>query len=361
MSAEAIGPAPRKRRPLSTRRRVLYAALTLVVVFGLAEGALRLAGFNYTRTPRVVQQGRIDQYITFQNETYPQQLFQPHPTRMWAPVPGRGWINEDGFQGARLEKARTPGRLRILFLGDSCTTAGEDGFPEQVIARLERRGIAAEALIAGVGGYSTTQGLEMFRDALPWRPDLVVAFYGWNDHWLSPHADHEFEALGPLQLFATTYLSRLRVYQALHALIYPPVWFDPAREYTPYQLMERARVPPARYRANIARMAEDAREQGLPIFFVAAPMGPHIVETDKSSLIVKTRLVPFIHEHYRGLLREAVAEAPGAHLVELEDARFDRRLMGLDGVHPNRAGNAAIAERIVEVLRASGLVPGGSR
>src|SRR5207249_1047274 len=99
--------------------------------------------------------------------------------------PGFGEVNTLGYQGDLLSLERDPRRKRILFLGDSCTNAGPEGYPEKVIRLLAERSINAEALVAAVGGYSTYQGLEFMRESLRYSPDAVVAYFGWNDHWLA--------------------------------------------------------------------------------------------------------------------------------------------------------------------------------
>src|SRR5262249_8163589 len=152
----------------------------------------------------------------------------------------------------RLE--RDSRRKRILFLGDSCTNAGPEGYPDKVIALLAARSIPAEPLIAGVGGYSTYQGLDFLRDLLRYDPDAVVAYFGWNDHWISPtgQPDNEFRPLTPLQLWTYRWLSWLRTYQLLHYLIFPPRRMDGS--FTFVELTERTRVPPRYFVSNIDEM-----------------------------------------------------------------------------------------------------------
>lgn len=335
------------RRPLSRRKRLVFAALALGLALGALELVLTLAGVQYARTPRSMKQAFVDDYIGWQNQNVELLHFEPHPARMWAPAPGRGLVNEDGFQGARLPRERAPGRARVLFLGDSCTNSLPDGYPALTVAALAGRGVTAEPLVAACGGYSTFQGALFLEEALAWRPDAVVAYFGWNDHWVSALPDHAFVPTGALGQLAGATVGRLRTYQLLHKLLHPPAPTgllprDPAR------LAAQARVPPERFTENVRRITARAREAGLPVVWVVAPVAPHVVETDKSVLIGHTDLVPAVHELYARALREAVAGAEGVRLVDLPP--FDRRTMLADGIHPSPAGNAAIAEAVAGAL-----------
>ncbi|MCO5167591.1 MAG: SGNH/GDSL hydrolase family protein [Planctomycetes bacterium] len=335
------------RRRLGRRRRLLFAAVAVALALGALEVVLTLAGVQYARTPRLMKQAFVDDYIGWQNQNIELLHFQPHPARMWAPVPGVGVVNEDGLQGPRLPRERAAGRARVLFLGDSCTTAVPDGYPALTVEALGRRGITAEPLVAACGGYSTWQGAHFLEEALAWRPDVVVAYFGWNDHWVSALPDHAFVPTGALGRLAGETVGRLRTYQLLHRLIHPPAPTgllprDAAR------LAAQARVPPAEFTANVRRITARARAAGLRVVWVVAPIAPHVVETDKSVLIGHTDLVPAVHALYARLLREAVADEPDALLLDLP--AFDRRTMLADGIHPSPAGNALIGEALAEVL-----------
>jgi hypothetical protein len=89
---------------------------------------------------------------------------------------------------------------------------------------LARTGVVVEPLIAGVDGYSTYQRLLFLKEALVYRPDAIVANFGWNDHWFAAAGvpDNEFKPLTPLDATSYRLLSWLWTYQLLHSLIHPP-------------------------------------------------------------------------------------------------------------------------------------------
>ena len=339
-------------------KNVILSCVSLVVFLLVAEAALYLRGFNYAQTPQVMKKEYVDRYISGQNKYVESQHFVRHRTKMWAPEPNFGKANADGYQGTRLPVERTPGLKRILFLGDSCTNSGLDHYPEKVIEKLENKyGIKAEALIAGVGGYTTFQGALYFEESLEYSPDVVVAYFGWNDHWLAQGGvpDNEFKGFSTFNLTTDATIGKLRTYQLIHYLVYPPMEFGYATGYE--KVMQLLRVPPEYYSANIVRMIGLAAGNNSDIYFVAAPMGPHVIER-KRDFLLPSPLIPVAHNRYIGILKKTVAEFDNAHVVDFSDITFDRRIMMEDGIHPNEAGNDIIAERLAEMLYEGGALGG---
>ncbi|MEM7200798.1 MAG: SGNH/GDSL hydrolase family protein [Planctomycetota bacterium] len=91
-------------------------------------------------------------------------------------------FNEFGHRGAAYPHQRTPGKFRILALGDSFTEALQVG-EERVFTRLmERAHPDWEVINAGVGSYGTVQQLLYLRDdGLLFAPDLVLLVWFLND------------------------------------------------------------------------------------------------------------------------------------------------------------------------------------
>jgi lysophospholipase L1-like esterase len=334
------------------KRRALYALTGLVVnvvFFATLEICLRLAGFQYSRFPRLMQQTVVTNHVEWQNTHRELMHFVPDSRRMWKPEPNFGTVNAVGYQGAIVPIERDASKRRILFLGDSCTNAGADEYPEKVISLLAGSGIVAEPLIAGAGGYSTTQGLSFFGDSLVYRPDVVVAYFGWNDHWiaLGGAKDADFRPLSKFQLWTYDTFGWLRIYQVMHYLIFPPR--------TPKQasfavLTEATRVPPTQFVDNVDAMIELAKQAGMPIVFVVPPFGKGLTNPAQGVLFPPT-LIPRVHVLYRELLRKTVERRPDvAHLVDFSPPEFDDSLMRADGIHPTPAGYSRVAEALAAAL-----------
>jgi lysophospholipase L1-like esterase len=328
----------------------LMSAVVNLAFFGTLELGLRLFGFQYSRFPQLMQQESANDHIAWQNSHRVLQHFIPDPRRMWKPEPGFGAVNALGYQGGMLPLERDHDRRRILFLGDSCTNAGPDQYPEKVVTLLQQSGIAAEALIAGVGGYSTYQGLQFLRESLAYHPDAVVAYFGWNDHWFAAAGvpDNEFRPLTRFQALSYQGLSWLRTYQLMHYLIYPPRVRETSLSFQ--QLIETTRVPPRYFVDNIEAMIEIAHRAGAPILFVAPPYGSGVTNPGHDVLF-PAKLIPRIHVLYRELLRATVTRhADAAALVDFSPPEFDASLMGADGIHPIDAGYTRIAEAVSKSL-----------
>jgi hypothetical protein len=94
-----------------------------------------------------------------------------------------------GFRGPEFRPAKAADTFRIMFLGDSFTFGEgvhfEDTYPEIAGALLQREfgdDRRIEALNFGVGGYNTTQSLQLMRMNLErFAPDVVVLGYVLND------------------------------------------------------------------------------------------------------------------------------------------------------------------------------------
>lgn len=129
----------------------------------------------------------------------PPLLYRPHPALGWVHPPGktvlypghsgpaRVTFNSRGLRDREHSQEKSPNTARILILGDSYTEAadmdGEEAFPRRLEQILNQKGMRAEVINAGVGGYGTDQQLLYLRqEGLRYHPDLVLlAFTVDND------------------------------------------------------------------------------------------------------------------------------------------------------------------------------------
>lgn len=198
---------PPTSKPGRSRALLVGCAIALGL-FLVAETALRLFGFEnrVTRAPMLVWNAGEDELMA--SGAY---LYQMDAHSLWSPRPGAviqfgeleridgppELVNEDGLRGPRLPRAKTPGVLRIATLGDSSTFGLAVHHPEtyaaQLVLELEKRGVRAEVLSAGVEGFTITQGLERYRHLVrAWKPDVVIAAFGAvNEHWSADETDEE--------------------------------------------------------------------------------------------------------------------------------------------------------------------------
>ncbi len=162
----------------------------LILLLGIApilllEGGLRLAGWP---TQRVRTLGKL---INHDPEVFAASvgMFKPNAASRVAWPPELAYdvrINSLGLRGAEVGRAPTPGRVRVLALGDSMTFGfyleEDETWPAQLEQRLRAAGRDVEVINAGVGGYgipSETRFLE--ERGLGLDPDIVVLAFCAND------------------------------------------------------------------------------------------------------------------------------------------------------------------------------------
>jgi lysophospholipase L1-like esterase len=202
-------------------------------------------------------------------------------------------LNSRGFRAREFESPPPPSRLRIVCLGDSWTFGAnvgqEDAYPQrlEVFARQAFPGADLEVLNLGVLGYTTYQGIELFRTVgLALQPDVVVIGYGMNDSSVAGFRDEDVKtdkgaAARWTQRLATvaewSEIFRLLRYLALAVRYRPSSVADsmreadrraaeatksgsPADQYA--KLEPWTRVPLPAYERNLTEMVALARSRG---------------------------------------------------------------------------------------------------
>ncbi len=116
---------------------------------------------------------------------------------------GRKTINEHGFISTPpIAAEKTPGTLRVAFLGGSSTACTSPNLPDDqtwpwVAAEELRRqwpDRPIEFINAGLPGYTTFESYARLWSRLRFfEPDIVVVYHAWNDmgYYLTPHRQYE--------------------------------------------------------------------------------------------------------------------------------------------------------------------------
>ena len=225
------------------------------------------------------------------------------------------------------------GAPRLLFLGDSCTRLTMDGTPYPARLKAILKG-QAEVLTAAVPGYSSYQGLTWLRSQLlAARPDVVVVYFGWNDHWRTiGRTDRQYAAsLSPW---------RLRL---------AGLWRRPTTSAS-------LRVPPDQYGANLTAIATEAAGVGARVLFVRAPAS---IGTEARSQLTRTGYMrpdddPMaLHASYLRVLDEAARTAT----VPVLDAAgifsripIGRPLLADDGIHLTGTGHRVMSVIVAQTI-----------
>jgi len=299
---------------------LLVSCIALVVALLLAEGGLRLAGFEYHLSP-TVQVGWPDPETIRTNYVDDPDLF---------------WVTRDYAEKLRVARRDHP---QIVFMGDSCTEFGH--YPERTIDALKARGSSMRTGIhVAAGGWTSEQGLaQLSRDVLRLRPRVIVVYYGWNDHW---------RALGPTDhaLRMARRFLWLADWSRLGQLVLKAAVGVSAQKDPP------PRVPPSQYLANLEEIARLARSKGTFTVFVTAPSN-HVAGHEPEYLLKRhvarlSDVIP-LHQQYVALTRQAARES-GAYLCDAAAAfaelspQLRAEAFRSDGIHFTDSGDARLGE-----------------
>jgi lysophospholipase L1-like esterase len=191
-------------------------------------------------------------------------------------------INSLGMRGPEIDREKPPSVQRVAIVGES-STFGYLVRDEEVAARklernLRERGLNVEVLNAGVPGYNLNQSTVRFREVVaPLKPDLVLAYLGWNDltYVVSDEPSARRFHVRP-DYFAIPAWERLMGHSTLCGLVIYRLWKRPM-QMTPAQIggTRPTEAGTAAFRANLARLADDAAAAGAPLVLCAQATAAH--------------------------------------------------------------------------------------
>ena len=366
-------------------RNTLLVAVSLLVTLALCEGFLRIFGQEMLPKPDL-----------YELDPVTGKSMRPGWTgdEFGAPVV----INSLGLRNPEISYARSPGRYRILALGDSWTFGFRleepDSYPRQLETVLNQRARGSgepakfEVINTGVIGYSTEQEAAYLRErGVRFDPDLiVVAFYPVNDthHKLRKYERYNrLRAIHPLLLELYKLPRRLYLRQfikgARQAIKRRAVDF---RDWLNHETISDASHAPIdasgtrkRFQKSYDNWSdayrpghsewEAARAAILEIGEISRSIGADVLVVLLPDLPDLSRYEFRDHPRVEPLLREAVAEA-GLDWLDLLDTlrpwsgrEEEIQFSGLR--HPNARGYRIIAEAVADRIESLYLNPARDR
>lgn len=300
--------------------RLLLAAAGVLLALGAAEGALRVAHFQFDLVPSL-QFGWPDAAAL--HDAY-------------SPDPDLVWVTRDYRERLRDARRAHPA---IVFMGDSCTEFGS--YPAKVLATLQAAGSPlATGVKLGVGGWSTEQGLEQLRrDVIPLHPKVVTLYFGWNDHWLAMGlTDPEVARADRLMILA--HVSRV-----------VQLWLRLKTNMAAHRVPPPNRVPLPRYEANLLSLVGESRGAGITPILITAPSN-HVPGREPPILAKRhvralSELIP-LHAAYLEATRR-VARQTGASICDAAAAfaalpQPHEGYVQKDGIHLTEDGDEEMAK-----------------
>lgn len=339
---------PREHRgsmPLArlATRRILLAWCVCWGLIILADGVLRIAGFKHDILPIVVSDG---------DDGAPDTALVPDAQLLWRFQPGRVFrgrpVNSLGFLDRAVEAVKTPGAVRVICMGDSCSAQGWPTYAGMLHTRLTNAppdGRAWEAFNMAVHGYCAVQGQRLFRlHGAQLTPDFVFLYYGWNDHWLSrmPVSRELAIAGNPMRARLFEIMRHKPLGQLLHKL---------GQDVARWRLGGRLnlRVSEKEYRATLAGFVADIRAAGAVPVLITAPRAARLAQDlVRSGQARSTEEAGSLHDRYVAITRE-VARETGAPLLDLAERFAGNAGTGLfqrDGIHLTGAGLERTADEL---------------
>lgn len=325
---------------------------SLLPCFGLvltSEIVLRAMGFKYSQTPLEMKQqefkktGVVSIVMNWDNRDNVIRFIKD-PYQLWVPV--------EPFAKGHAQ-TKDPQTLRIATLGDSCTAScidTKETYPslmEKIANHVLQKKI--EILNAGVGSYSSFQGLQRFKHAvLPYKPDVVTVFFGWNDHWVTFQEDKNVRLPNEHIVKLVNMAEKLRTYQFLN-------YFLTRGKNKNETLKQSLRVRPDDYKNNLNTIIDLAQANNIKVILITAPH--HLAEFQPTSYFPypKEILLP-LHLKYNQIVR-IVAKERRVPLVDLEAIVHNNpAIISKDGVHFTPLGCQFVAKAVLDRLAAEGLL-----
>lgn len=244
----------------------VLAVSSVILFFSLAETTLRFIKFS------VNQKGGYLEFICWRwaadKYNIPRNIQDSY--LFWQ-------VNNNGnFRERYHPLIKLDGSYRIICLGDSTTqgymrppviVSPEKTYPYilEEFLNKDNQKIHFEVINAGVGGYSSFQGLRYLkRDLLKYHPDLLIVWFGMRDvDTAILYSDKEQKPQSEIALKVQNILNYSKFYQFYRQYLF----------YLTYRFRQKIQCKKRRvsvndYHQNLRKLVELAKERGIGIVFI---------------------------------------------------------------------------------------------
>ena len=341
---------PQAKPPVAAlRRKVTLAALAGFLALLTCEILLQLieqptASIRFQQDVGVLDQHGMTQLAALvENDTELFWRLSPGTTLPLADSPFYGTIaNQQGLREDHEIPAEKPAnRLRILFLGDSCTFGfglkHNEGYVDIAEQRLNQNlaGRSVECINAGVPGYTLFQGWRFWQTAGHLlKPDFVVVCFGandmdsWDDKTDREHHAH-LQQLQPPGLLRNSAISR-RLWATYH-------------RFGPEQVIPKPRVTVEDFQYLLGKLHASITAKQAKMVIISWPLLFQVEESREFRTPWQQEMVSFAQQH-QVLLLDLVPE-----FHQLADQHGARALY-FDKGHASALGNQEIGKRVADLL-----------
>lgn len=214
-----------QRKPLPTRKKVLFSLLGFLGCLVVCEVSLRVFDVHYHPLKIKVEGDEMDWRF---KHSFGDESFVYDPDLIWRPKKDFDVFNAQGFRGSQLPETKRAGEYRIFTIGDSNTLGWRDSdenkganWPADLLELLPEQldslgvgtnpGIRYSVTNAGVWGYSSFQGLRQLKKILLYEPDMVMVSFGSNDALLVTTPDTQFTSTFFESIIGKTRIGQLAI------------------------------------------------------------------------------------------------------------------------------------------------------
>ncbi len=215
-----------------------------------------------------------------------------------------------------------------------------------------------ESITLAVAGYSSYQGRVLAEKfGLLVKPNLVVVFFGWNDHWLAYNTKDSAKVI---RLSRNPWIGVRNGLYRFSRLVQANSWlWDTVFKSKVTEPINEVRVPLDEYRANLDRIYQIFQRKQIPVIFITAPTAHYklgVPEPLIEGKLVQSRQAAFtLHRQYNQAVRD-MTKSPNAVVLDLE-SEFNTfshadlsKIFIHDGIHFTPVGLTLVARRLVETI-----------
>lgn len=338
-----------KTQKLSPLKVIVFSCIPLVVILLLGELSIRTWAY-YFRTS----------YERYNFQTDRLELIPNTDLRMNGAIIQ---VNSKGFVGPEFPDKKASGSLRVFALGDSCTfgTYWKTAYPAilQSLLAAKLHDGAIEVINAGIEGYNSTYALARLKEeVLPYGPDVVIVYVGWNDLMKNNPASTSSEAGSRWISLALERSYLVKAYKKFIFYYLRPILVKPRIEASSQDRRVYDHFVPAIYKNNLNAMLDVLNANKVQVILVTRPT---VVREGMSHADIAKESVVFpyfagayslsqflsLHDAYNRVVRE-VALSRNVPLVDLDKIvnERDKRPLFFDTMHPTDQGHELIAHSL---------------
>lgn len=275
---------------------------------------------------------------------------------MWSPKPNYNNINSQGFRDKEYKIKKPKNTFRILCLGDSSTFLGSyhELLEDKLNHKFNSKDIHFEVINAGVTGYTSCQGLYMYKyKGYKYKSNIVFFYFGINDPisrlYLSDKEVMQVNTPKIIKVIKNRFFLKLHIYRLLRRVIYSMKNKEKLK-YT----KNVSRVSIEDYEENIIKLNYLCKKNGAQLILISPPLCKERSQSWSRS--------PLIFLYRKKLENVAIKyNIPLVEITEMTEKAAGSTLKYFsDTVHPDHLGDRLIMQRLYDYLLSNKLLPIGS-